>query len=206
MSDLFAKYEDDFNNIIAKIQKITSSFSTLSREKAESALSNSIELFKEGENIIHQLEVESSVNNDCSLQNKVKQYKIEFQYLQSNFQSLQSNYISKKAENAIILGTDDNSANDAGEIKPYKNEDLISDEQMHKEEDGKGEAVEIQNGFDSNKFDMNKDKGDNNDNMIPDDNDLNIQYEKKNKKVLIISSIFIVVILILLIILLSAFL
>ena len=82
MSDLFSLYEDNLNQVMNQLRIITSTFSTLSRDKAESAITNGASLIKEGEKILSQMELEISSNNTLTGMNaltaNVKNYNNEF--------------------------------------------------------------------------------------------------------------------------------
>ena len=147
MSDLFSLYEDNLNQVMNQLRIITSTFSTLSRDKAESAITNGASLIKEGEKILRQMELEISSNNTLTGMNaltaKVKNYKNEFQNLKYTFEKIQTNYISKKAENAIFLGTEDNT-----EHKVNQNIELIENEENNNSKEHE-EKVEVRDIFDA---------------------------------------------------------
>ena len=184
MSDTFSLYEDNLNQVMDQLRKIIKTFTTLSKEKAESALTNATSLIKQGESLLRQMKLEISSNPSLSsLTSKVKNFNNEFENLRFSFEKVQSSYISKKAENAIILGTDENTQKIEQKIELIENEDKTK-------ESPKEEKVEIHNIFDS--------KEDKNDNMqsLPDENDLNIKIEQKNHKKMIIVIVIIIVVLI----------
>lgn len=184
MSDTFSLYEDNLNQVMDQLRKIIKTFTTLSKEKAESALTNATSLIKQGESLLRQMKLEISSNPSLSsLTSKVKNFNNEFDNLRFSFEKVQSSYISKKAENAIILGTDENTQKIEQKIELIENED-------NTKESPKEEKVEIHNIFDS--------KEDKNDNMqsLPDENDLNIKIEQKNHKKMIIVIVIIIVVLI----------
>lgn len=196
MSDLFSLYEDNLNQVMNQLRIITSTFSTLSRDKAESAITNGASLIKEGEKILRQMELEISSNNTLTGMNaltaKVKNYNNEFQNLKFTFEKIQTNYISKKAENAIFLGTEDNT-----EHKANQNIELIENEENNNSKDHE-EKVEVRDIFDA--------KGDGHlDETIPDENDLNVKIEKKGRKTIIIATVTIITLLLLAIIVLSIY-
>ena len=184
MSDTFSLYEDNLNQVMDQLRKIIKTFTTLSKEKAESALTNATSLIKQGESLLRQMKLEISSNPSLSsLTSKVKNFNNEFDNLRFSFEKVQNSYISKKAENAIILGTDENTQKIEQKIELIENED-------NTKESPKEEKVEIHNIFDS--------KEDKNDNMqsLPDENDLNIKIEQKNHKKMIIVIVIIIVVLI----------
>lgn len=184
MSDTFSLYEDNLNQVMDQLRKIIKTFTTLSKEKAESALTNATSLIKQGESLLRQMKLEISSNPSLSsLTLKVKNFNNEFDNLRFSFEKVQNSYISKKAENAIILGTDENTQKIEQKIELIENEDKTK-------ESPKEEKVEIHNIFDS--------KEDKNDNMqsLPDENDLNIKIEQKNHKKMIIVIVIIIVVLI----------
>lgn len=196
MSDLFLIYEDKFNDLVNKIQEIIISFSTLSRDKAEFALSSSVELFKETEGILHKMEIETSSNGTLVSLNKVKQYKSEFNTLQNNFQIIKDKYITQKAESAIMLNTEDNEILNMKQ----KGEGLIANENGN--DDIKFDSVDISNSYDHKKMDIIQEKK-REGFEIQDSNQFNFQSDKKRKKFLILMSIMIIIALVFLIILLS---
>lgn len=196
MSDLFLIYEDKFNDLVNKIQEIIISFSTLSRDKAEFALSSSVELFKETEGVLHKMEIETSSNGTLVSLNKVKQYKSEFNTLQNNFQIIKDKYITQKAESAIMLNTEDNEILNMKQ----KGEGLIANENGN--DDIKFDSVDISNSYDHKKMDIIQEKK-REGFEIQDSNQFNFQSDKKRKKFLILMSIMIIIALVFLIILLS---
>ena len=213
MSDLFSLYEDNLNQVMNQLRLITTTFSTLSREKAESAITGGVSAIKQGEGILRQMDLEISSNNSHSGMNtltmKVKNFKNEFLSLKYNFEKMSSNYISKKAENAIIFGTDDNSNKGNQKIELIEHEDNIgnhninnnSSRNQNKNNSSVGGKVEVKNIFEQ-KNDGQFNFGD----TLPDENDLNVKIEQKNKKIILIATVAIIIILIILIILLSVFL
>ena len=132
-----------------------------------------------------QMKLEISSNPSLSsLTSKVKNFNNEFDNLKLSFEKVQNSYISKKAENAIILGTDKSNTQTIDQkIELIENEDNMKESQ-------KEEKVEIHNIFDS--------KEDKNDIMqsLPDENDLNIKIGQKNNKKMIIVIVIIIVVLI----------
>ena len=185
MSDSFSLYEDNLNQVMDQLRKIIKTFTTLSKEKAESALTNATSLIKQGDSLLMQMKLEISSNPSLSsLTSKVKNFNNEFDNLKLSFEKVQNSYISKKAENAIILGTDKSNTQTIDQkIELIENEDNTKESQ-------KEEKVEIQNIFDS--------KEDKNDIMqsLPDENDLNIKIGQKNHKKMIIVIVIIIVVLI----------
>ena len=185
MSDSFSLYEDNLNQVMDQLRKIIKTFTTLSKEKAESALTNATSLIKQGDSLLRQMKLEISSNPSLSsLTSKVKNFNNEFDNLKLSFEKVQNSYISKKAENAIILGTDKSNTQTIDQkIELIENEDNMKESQ-------KEEKVEIHNIFDS--------KEDKNDIMqsLPDENDLNIKIGEKNHKKMIIVIVIIIVVLI----------
>ncbi len=185
MSDSFSLYEDNLNQVMDQLRKIIKTFTTLSKEKAESALTNATSLIKQGDSLLRQMKLEISSNPSLSsLTSKVKNFNNEFDNLKLSFEKVQNSYISKKAENAIILGTDKSNTQTIDQkIELIENEDNTKESQ-------KEEKVEIHNIFDS--------KEDKNDIMqsLPDENDLNIKIGQKNHKKMIIVIVIIIVVLI----------
>ena len=185
MSDSFSLYEDNLNQVMDQLRKIIKTFTTLSKEKAESALTNATSLIKQGDSLLRQMKLEISSNPSLSsLTSKVKNFNNEFDNLKLSFEKVQNSYISKKAENAIILGTDKSNTQTIDQkIELIENEDNMKESQ-------KEEKVEIHNIFDS--------KEDKTDIMqsLPDENDLNIKIGQKNHKKMIIVIVIIIVVLI----------
>lgn len=185
MSDSFSLYEDNLNQVMDQLRKIIKTFTTLSKEKAESALTNATSLIKQGDSLLRQMKLEISSNPSLSsLTSKVKNFNNEFDNLKLSFEKVQNSYISKKAENAIILGTDKSNTQTIDQkIELIENEDNTKESQ-------KEEKVEIHNIFDS--------KEDKTDIMqsLPDENDLNIKIGQKNHKKMIIVIVIIIVVLI----------
>lgn len=199
MSDSFSMYEDKFNEVVNEIKEKISSFSTLPRDKAEFVISTSSHLFKKAEGVLLQMELETSGNGTLISLNKVKQYKTEFNSLQHNFQLLQDKHITQKAENAIILNTEDQ------EIKKMRHKDsgLIANE--NGSDNIKFDSVNISNSLDKKQIDENEE---NKQECveIQESNPFNLQTNKKNRRLLILTSIVIIIVLILLIVLFSVIL
>ena len=204
MSDLLSFYEDKFNTIMNQLRIITSSFATLSREKAESAITGGIALLKEGEDMLSQMESEISTNPNINstFKMKVKNLTIDFTNIKHTFDSIQTKYINKKANDAIKLGIDDN--NISSNHKGGQDLDLIPNENTPDEHmpnvlsDLAGKHIEQSQGNvdiaqQHNYFDVHGNKE--LDDTIPDENDLNVKIEQKNRKIIIIGIVVILLIL-----------
>ena len=104
-----SSYEDELNILLDKLSKTISTFSTLSREQAESAILDTTSKIKEGESILQKIEQElehdSKNHNPEDLheeKQKIKNYKTELNDLVNKFKIIQDNYIKKKENNALI--------------------------------------------------------------------------------------------------------
>ncbi len=104
-----SSYEDELNILLDKLSKTVSTFSTLSREQAESAILDTTSKIKEGESILQKIEQE--LEHDSKNRNpeelheekqKIKNYKTELNDLVNKFKIIQDNYIKKKENNALI--------------------------------------------------------------------------------------------------------
>ena len=104
-----SSYEDELNILLDKLSKTISTFSTLSREQAESAILDTTSKIKEGESILQKIEQE--LEHDSKNRNpedlheekqKIKNYKTELNDLVNKFKIIQDNYIKKKENNALI--------------------------------------------------------------------------------------------------------
>lgn len=206
MSDLLSFYEDKFNTIMNQLRIITSSFSTLSREKAENAITGGIALLKEGEDMLSQMESEISTNPtiNSAFKMKIKNLTIDFTNIKRTFDSIQTKYINKKANDAIKLGIDDNniSSNNKGDqdldLIPNENTpdehvpNVLSDLAGKHIEQSQGN-VDIEQQQPHNYFDAHGNKE--LDDTIPDENDLNVKIEQKNRKIIIVGIVVILLIL-----------
>ena len=104
-----SSYEDELNILLDKLSKTISTFSTLSREQAESAILDTTSKIKEGESILQKIEQE--LEHDSKNRNpeelheekqKINNYKTELNDLVNKFKIIQDNYIKKKENNALI--------------------------------------------------------------------------------------------------------
>ena len=121
-----SSYEDQLNVLLDKLSKTISTFSTLSREQAESAILDTTTKIKEGESILQKIEQE--LENDSKNRSpeelheekqKIKNYRTEFNDIVNKFKIIQDNYIQKKEKNALI--------DDDPKIKPSE---LLSNEEI----------------------------------------------------------------------------
>ena len=148
-----SSYEDELNILLDKLSKTISTFSTLSREQAESAILDTTSKIKEGESILQKIEQE--LEHDSKNRNpeelheekqKIKNYKTELNDLVNKFKIIQDNYIKKKENNALI--------DDEPKMKPSE---LLSNEEN------------------KNNFDINNEKSPKiNDNVINKKSEQNI--------------------------------
>ena len=148
-----SSYEDELNILLDKLSKTISTFSTLSREQAESAILDTTSKMKEGESILQKIEQE--LEHDSKNRNpeelheekqKIKNYKTELNDLVNKFKIIQDNYIKKKENNALI--------DDEPKMKPSE---LLSNEEN------------------KNNFDINNEKSPKiNDNVINKKSEQNI--------------------------------
>lgn len=112
MNESFSSYEDELNTLFNKFSKIFSTFKTLSREQAEKAILDTNSLIKTGESLLEKMEQSVNSENENSnnnnqvdinvVNNKITNYKREFNKIVEKFKSMQDNYINKKAANALI--------------------------------------------------------------------------------------------------------
>ena len=122
MSEIFLQNEDNLNSILVNFKNLLKSFATLSRDKIENILLNANSMIKEGENNLRIMEEEiNKLGIQQQFNNKLKNYKLEFQNLQNKFQESQEEYINHKANNAISLGRNENT-----EELNNQNNELIS--------------------------------------------------------------------------------
>ena len=121
-----SSYEDQLNVLLDKLSKTISTFSTLSREQAESAILDTTTKITEGESILQKIEQE--LENDSKNRSpeelheekqKIKNYRTEFNDIVNKFKIIQDNYIQKKEKNALI--------DDDPKIKPSE---LLSNEEI----------------------------------------------------------------------------
>ncbi len=205
MSELFLQNEDNLNSIIVNFKNLLKSFSTLSRDKIENILLNANSMIKEGENNLKIMEEEiNKLGIQQQFNNKLKNYKLEFQNLQNKFQESQEKYINHKANNAISLGRNENTDENNQNNELISNQENNSNKNKSIQESNISDIfnkVQIQN--DSNihkKFDNENDLnfGNNNSN-IQDDYDFNfVNDERHNRLIIIFASIGIIIVLIIL--------
>ena len=205
MSEIFLQNEDNLNSILVNFKNLLKSFATLSRDKIENILLNANSMIKEGENNLRIMEEEiNKLGIQQQFNNKLKNYKLEFQNLQNKFQESQEEYINHKANNAISLGRNENTE----ELNNQNNELISNNENINNKNKSIQESnisdifnkVQIQN--DSNlpkRFDNDNNLkfGVNNSNL-QDDYDFNFVNERNNRLIIIFASIGIIIVLIIL--------
>ena len=204
MSELFIQNEDNLNSIIVNFKNLLKSFSTLSRDKIENIILNANSMIKEGENSLKIMEEEiNKLGIQQQFNNKLKNYKLEFQNLQIKFQESQEKYINHKANNAISLGRNDNTDEFNQKNELISNQENNFNKTKSIQESNISDIfnkVQIQN--DSNlpkRFDNDNNLkfGVNNSNL-QDDYDFNFVNERNNRLIIIFASIGIIIVLILL--------
>ena len=204
MSELFIQNEDNLNSIIVNFKNLLKSFSTLSRDKIENILLNANSMIKEGENSLKIMEEEiNKLGIQQQFNNKLKNYKLEFQNLQIKFQESQEKYINHKANNAISLGRNDNTDEFNQKNELISNQENNFNKTKSIQESNISDIfnkVQIQN--DSNlpkRFDNDNNLkfGVNNSNL-QDDYDFNFVNERNNRLIIIFASIGIIIVLIIL--------
>ena len=204
MSELFLQNEDNLNSIIVNFKNLLKSFSTLSRDKIENILLNANSMIKEGENNLKIMEEEiNKLGIQQQFNNKLKNYKLEFQNLQIKFQESQEKYINHKANNAISLGRNDNTDEFTQKNELISNQENNFNKTKSIQESNISDIfnkVQIQN--DSNlpkRFDNDNNLkfGVNNSNL-QDDYDFNFVNERNNRLIIIFASIGIIIVLIIL--------
>ena len=204
MSELFLQNEDNLNSIIVNFKNLLKSFSTLSRDKIENILLNANSMIKEGENNLKIMEEEiNKLGIQQQFNNKLKNYKLEFQNLQIKFQESQEKYINHKANNAISLGRNDNTDEFNQKNELISNQENNFNKTKSIQESNISDIfnkVQIQN--DSNfpkRFDNDNNLkfGVNNSNL-QDDYDFNFVNERNNRLIIIFASIGIIIVLIIL--------
>ena len=112
MSDLFSIYEDTFNIVINKVNKIIDSLQNLSKEKSEQALNEANENINEAERYLKQMELESESNfgkNSERLKLKIRNYKSEYENVKRRFLKHQENYVDKKSREVFLEHSSNNS-------------------------------------------------------------------------------------------------
>ena len=205
MSEIFLQNEDNLNSILVNFKNLLKSFATLSRDKIENILLNANSMIKEGENNLRIMEEEiNKLGIQQQFNNKLKNYKLEFQNLQNKFQESQEEYINHKANNAISLGRNENTE----ELNNQNNELISNNENINNKNKSIQESnisdifnkVQIQN--DSNlpkRFDNDNNLkfGVNNSNL-QDDYDFNFVTERNNRLIIIFASIGIILVLVIL--------
>ena len=204
MSEIFLQNEDNLNSILVNFKNLLKSFTTLSRDKIENILLNANSMIKEGENNLRIMEEEiNKLGIQQQFNNKLKNYKLEFQNLQNKFQESQEEYINHKANNAISLGRNENTDENNQNNELISNQENNSNKNKSIQESNISDIfnkVQIQN--DSNihkKFDNENDLnfGNNNSN-IQDDYDFNFVTERNNRLIIIFASIGIILVLVIL--------
>ena len=204
MSEIFLQNEDNLNSIIVNFKNLLKSFSTLSRDKIENILLNANSMIKEGENSLKIMEEEiNKLGIQQQFNNKLKNYKLEFQNLQIKFQESQEKYINHKANNAISLGRNDNTDEFNQKNELISNQENNFNKTKSIQESNISDIfnkVQIQN--DSNlpkRFDNDNNLkfGVNNSNL-QDDYDFNFVNERNNRLIIIFASIGIIIVLIIL--------
>ena len=205
MSEIFLQNEDNLNSIIVNFINLLKSFSTLSRDKIENILLNANSMIKEGENNLRIMEEEiNKLGIQQQFNNKLKNYKLEFQNLQNKFQESQEEYINHKANNAISLGRNENTE----ELNNQNNELISNNENINNKNKSIQESnisdifnkVQIQNDSNLHKRfdnDNNVNVDDNNSNL-QDDYDFNFVTERNNRLIIIFASIGIILVLVIL--------
>ena len=203
MSELFLQNEDNLNSIIVNFKNLLKSFSTLSRDKIENIILNANSMIKEGENNLKIMEEEiNKLGIQQQFNNKLKNYKLEFQNLQNKFQESQEEYINHKANNAISLGRNENTE----ELNNQNNELISNNENINNKNKSIQESnisdifnkVQIQNDSNLHKRfdnDNNVNVDDNNSNL-QDDYDFNFVTERNNRLIIIFASIGIILVLV----------
>lgn len=205
MSEIFLQNEDNLNSILLNFKNLLKSFATLSRDKIENILLNANSMIKEGENNLRIMEEEiNKLGIQQQFNNKLKNYKLEFQNLQNKFQESQEEYINHKANNAISLGRNENTE----ELNNQNNELISNNENINNKNKSIQESnisdifnkVQIQNDSNLHKRfdnDNNVNVDDNNSNL-QDDYDFNFVTERNNRLIIIFASIGIILVLVIL--------
>ena len=186
-----SSYEDEINILLDKLTKTISTFSTLSREQAESAILDTTSKIKDGESLLSKLEEELESNSSkytkeelIEERKKIKNYKTEFNDIVNKFKTIQDNYINKKTKNALI--------DDEPQIK---NNDLLSNEERKNNYEGKSKEKINSNNFEEKKHENNvfennigNISGVNNEQNITDDafDHINNHRYKRRKKCLMV--------------------
>ena len=203
MSEIFLQNEDNLNSILVNFKNLLKSFATLSRDKIENILLNANSMIKEGENNLRIMEEEiNKLGIQQQFNNKLKNYKLEFQNLQNKFQESQEEYINHKANNAISLGRNENTE----ELNNQNNELISNNENINNKNKSIQESnisdifnkVQIQNDSNLHKRfdnDNNVNVDDNNSNL-QDDYDFNFVTERNNRLIIIFASIGIILVLV----------
>lgn len=115
MSDLFNIYEDTFNIVINRVNKIIDSMSNLSKEKSEQALVEANDNLSEAQRYLKQMELECDANfgkNSDRLKLKIRNYKNEFEMVNRRFLKQQETYVNNKSADAsFFLDTSNNKIN-----------------------------------------------------------------------------------------------
>lgn len=151
MSDLFNIYEDSFNVLLNRVNKVIDSISNLSKEKSEQALQEANLNLTEAESHLKRMEIECDSGfgkNIERLKIKVSNYKNEYSNTKSKLYQHLEQYINKKTD--VRLGNLDANLIDNEE----------SFHQSEKLEQGKRTALFIENSAKqvSNSLAVNTDK------------------------------------------------
>ena len=154
----FSTYEDDIIAMLDKLSLTISSFNTLSKDQAESAIleanikiSNCKEILTKMEDYVKRDDLDEEINKN-ELNQKITQYRTEYHQLLNKYNLIQNNYISRKTENALIdkdsnleednhnkiMGTSENFVTD-GELKNDINKNDISKNEINKNDISKNE-------------------------------------------------------------------
>ena len=155
----FSTYEDDIIAMLDKLSLTISSFNTLSKDQAESAIleanikiSNCKEILTKMEDYVKRDDLDEEINKN-ELNQKITQYRTEYHQLLNKYNLIQNNYISRKTENALIdkdsnleednhnkiMGTSENFVTD-GELKNDINKNDISKNEINKNDINKNET------------------------------------------------------------------
>lgn len=150
MSDLFTIYEDTFNIVINKVNKIIDSMQNLSKEKSEQALTEANDNLNEAERYLKQMELETETNfgkNSDRLKLKVKNYKQEYENVKRRFNNQQSQYIDKKSHDFLAENQNKNKNFKQrlidGEEMAYENQNYKLENATRKVMGIENQAVEV---------------------------------------------------------------
>lgn len=143
MSDLFSIYEDTFNVVISRVNKIVDSMQNLSKEKTEQALSEADDNLNESERYLKQMELESDGNfgkNSDRLKLKIKNYKNEYENVKKRFLKYKDQYIDRKSADLLT----DSANHKFTKQRLIENEELAY-ESNDKLEHAKRKTMQIEN-------------------------------------------------------------